>query len=85
MKKPTRLVDLNGEVINSPQGYHEVLNTLRGFVDSMEESQADRSDMQVVIADLFSEVRFYMKMLRRRQTKAIEQGFGVFMPERPDV
>ena len=68
MKKPIRLVDLNGEVINSPQGYHEALNTLRGFVDSMEESQADRSDMQVIIADLFNEARFHMKMLGRRQT-----------------
>ena len=71
MKKPTRLVDLNGEVISTPQGYCEALQWVMRVVESMEESQVDRADMQVVIAELFSEVRFYMRFVGKRQTNEL--------------
>jgi predicted alpha/beta hydrolase family esterase len=66
MKKPKRIVDINGTIINEPQHYHESLKWAREMVQEMENDNVDRSDMQVVIERLSEEVRFTLLMLRDR-------------------
>jgi len=66
MKKPKRIVDINGIIINEPQHYHESLKWAREMVQEMENDNVDRSDMQVVIERLSEEVRFTLLMLRER-------------------
>lgn len=66
MKKPTRIVDINGYIINEPQHYHEALKWARNMIDEMDAENVDRSDMQVVIQRLAEEMRFTLAMLRDR-------------------
>ena len=61
-----RLVDVNGDIVNEPQHYHEALRWGRLMVDAMEAEQVDRSDMCVIVNRLAEEIRFSLVMLRDR-------------------
>lgn len=61
-----RLIDINGDVISEPQHYHECLRWGREMIDSMEEDNVDRSDMQVIVQRLHEEMRFTLCMLKDR-------------------
>lgn len=63
---PRRLIDINGDVINEPQHYHESLKWARHMIDAMEEDNIDRSDMLVIVNRLYEETRFALAMLRDR-------------------
>ena len=66
MTKPSRLIDINGYVINEPQHYHEALQWAQNMVNSMEALDIDRSDMLVICNRLAEEVRFALLMLKDR-------------------
>ena len=65
--KTKRIVDINGDVIREPEGYHEALELVRKMIDKMEEDNVDRSDMLVIIERLAVEVRFTLVMLKDRE------------------
>ena len=65
--KTKRIVDINGDVIREPEGYHEALELGRKMIDKMEEDNVDRSDMLVIIERLAVEVRFTLVMLKDRE------------------
>lgn len=64
-----RLVDINGDIIQTPPYYHEALRWGREMVDQMEAAQVDRSDMLVICNRLAEEIRFQLVMLRDRDSE----------------
>ena len=67
IKRPTRIVDINGDIICEPEHYHESLKWGREMVDKMEADNVDRSDMLVIVNRLAEEIRFSLVMLKGRQ------------------
>ena len=67
IKRPTRIVDINGDIICEPEHYHESLKWGREMVDKMESDSVDRSDMLVIIERLAFEIRFSLAMLKDRE------------------
>lgn len=67
IKRPTRIVDINGDIICEPEHYRESLKWGREMVDKMESDSVDRSDMLVIIERLAFEIRFSLAMLKDRQ------------------
>ena len=69
MDKPKRIVDINGQMINAPEHYHETLKWGNHMIDKMDEDNVDRSDMPVVINDLYRELTFNLTFLKRRDKR----------------
>ena len=61
-----RLVDVNGKIIVEPRGYYETLELFRSMIESMEEESIDRSDMCVIVDNLYREMQFCLSMLKNR-------------------
>tara|TARA_R110002167_G_scaffold24964_2_gene87148 strand:+ start:9967 stop:10182 length:216 start_codon:yes stop_codon:yes gene_type:complete len=66
MRWKKRVVDVDGRVINYPEGYWEAVNAVKSLIDSMDEKDIDRSDMNVVVKELFNEAVFKLTFLPRR-------------------
>jgi len=62
-----RLTDVNGAIINVPEGFNHTVECIAAFIDSMEENQMDRADMRLVLVDLFDDAKFYMNFLPKRR------------------
>jgi len=63
-----RLVDVNGQLINPPKGYWAAERAIKEMIDGMNKEEADRSDMRVVVQDLFKEASFHMTFLPKRDS-----------------
>ena len=63
---PIRIIDNNGDVITEPKYYHETLNKARKMIDWMESENVDRSDMNVIVDRLCSEIKFLLSFLEEK-------------------
>jgi hypothetical protein len=66
VNKPKRIIDINGQIIVSPQHYHSALQCGHNMIDLMDKENVDRSDMLVAINDLHRELTFHCTFLPRR-------------------
>lgn len=66
MSKPKRIVDVKGDVIVSPEGYHPALDAVRDMIDSMVTDGVDRSDVYVILASLWRDVDFHLQFYADR-------------------
>ena len=66
-KRPKRIIDVNGDVIREPEGYHEALELGRKMINKMEADNVDRSDMLVIIERLAVEIGFTLTMSKDRE------------------
>ena len=57
---PERIIDINGDVINFPEHYHECLKHAQKMVDVMDDQYVDRSDMVAMIDKLVADIRFHI-------------------------
>jgi len=64
-----RIVDINGNVVNVPKHYYEVIELASKMIDSMESENVDRSDMEVIVRSMSSEINFYLCFLPDRTNK----------------
>ena len=64
-----RIVDINGNVVNVPKHYYEVIELASKMIDSMESENIDRSDMEVIVRSMSCEINFYLGFLPNRTTK----------------
>ena len=62
-----RAVDIDGQIINEPQGYAECVETLRSLVDELDGDGVDRSDIQVVLSRIMFEANYHLALLPSRQ------------------
>ncbi len=62
-----RLCDINGNLCEEPEGYHEAVTAIQKMIESMEKKNTDRADMAVVLECLFGEARFHKTFLDERK------------------
>ncbi len=62
-----RAVDIDGQIINEPQGYADCVETLRSLVDELDGDGVDRSDIQVVLSSIMFEANYHLALLPSRQ------------------
>jgi len=61
-----RLVDVNGDIINNPEGWLEAITAIENMIDKMDADNIDRSDMNVVLFSLFNSASFHLNFLGKR-------------------
>ena len=61
-----RLVDINGDIVITPEHYYSVLQEAENMIEKMESENVDRADMMVVLETLASEMKFRLRMLKNR-------------------
>ncbi len=61
-----RLVDVNGALINTPEGWSEAIKAIEDMLDKMEADNIDRSDMSVILTSLFDCASFHLRFLGKR-------------------
>ena len=64
-----RLVDVNGDIINNPEGWLEASTAIENMIDKMDADNIDRSDMSVVLASLLNSAAFHLRFLGKRNDK----------------
>ena len=69
MSLTNRIMDVQGDEIYPTKHYSEALELINKMVNTMEENNTDRSDMIVVLDNLFHEARFNLKFLPKREYK----------------
>lgn len=62
-----RLCDINGNLCEEPEGYHEAVTAIQKMIESMEAENIDRADMTVVLECLFVYARFHKTFLDERE------------------
>ncbi len=62
-----RVVDIDGHLIKTPQGYTECVEALRSLVDDLEADGVDRSDIHVVLSKIMFEAEYHLVFLPSRQ------------------
>ena len=62
-----RLTDIDGGLINTPEGYKQALQGVCTLIASMEDQGIDRADMVVVLSQLNAEIDFNFLMLPNRK------------------
>jgi len=62
-----RAVDIDGQLINEPQGYAGCVETLRSLIDELDVDGVDRSDIQVVLSSIMFEANYHLALLPSRQ------------------
>jgi hemerythrin len=62
----SRITDINGQTIVSPEHYHESLKEIGNMIDKMESNDVDRADMHLILNDLFCEAHFHLTFLKKR-------------------
>lgn len=61
-----RLVDVNGDIINTPEGWLEASTAIESMLDKMDADNIDRSDMSVILTFLFNSASFHLRFLGKR-------------------
>lgn len=61
-----RLVDVNGDIINTPEGWFEASTAIESMLDKMDADNIDRSDMSVILTSLFNSASFHLNFLGKR-------------------
>ena len=65
-RAPTRVIDIQGDIINEPAHYHECLDAAKKMLDEMDKDYVDKSDMIAVVDKLMQDIRFHFLFLKRR-------------------
>lgn len=68
-KQTTRIIDINGDMINPPESYYKAIGALIKFISEMEADNVDRSDMYVMLENVHDEATFHLKFLKPRSSK----------------
>jgi hypothetical protein len=62
----TRLIDKDGYVIKCPAEYYEADEQIKKLIEAMDADGVDRSDMIVILSNLFRDANFRITFLPRR-------------------